>query len=102
MDWNDTKALESYANQIMLARIYQKGNGITKDEVKNDGNIQCIRYGEIYSKYDSSISECFSKTNKELIPSPKYISKGDILFAGTGELVEEIGKNVVIWEMMIV
>lgn len=72
-----------------------KGNGITKDEVKNDGNIQCIRYGEIYSKYDSSISECFSKTNKELIPSPKYISKGDILFAGTGELVEEIGKNVV-------
>lgn len=56
-----------------------KGNGITKDEVKNDGNIQCIRYGEIYSKYDSSISECFSKTNKELIPSPKYISKGDQL-----------------------
>lgn len=72
-----------------------KGNGITKDEIKNDGNIQCIRYGEIYSKYDGSILKCFSKTKKELISSPKYISKGDILFAGTGELVEEIGKNVV-------
>lgn len=28
-----------------------KGNGITKDEVFPNGNVECVRYGEIYSKY---------------------------------------------------
>ena len=72
-----------------------KGNGITKDEVFEDGEIQCVRYGEIYSKYDGSFEKTHSKTKESIISSPQYISSGDILFAGTGELVEEIGKNVV-------
>ena len=72
-----------------------KGNGITKDEVLPKGDIQCIRYGEIYSKYDGKCTETFSSTNLNLINSPVYVQKGDILFAGTGELIEEIGKNIV-------
>jgi type I restriction enzyme S subunit len=72
-----------------------KGNGITKEDVKENGNIACIRYGEIYSKYENEVINCFSYTNLEIINSPKLITKGDILFAGTGELVEEIGKNIV-------
>lgn len=72
-----------------------KGNGITKEDVKKDGNIQCVRYGEIYSKYDRSFENCISATDIEKISSPRYITKGDILFAATGELVEEIGKNIV-------
>lgn len=72
-----------------------KGNGITKENVKEDGDIQCVRYGEIYSKYEGSFYKCYSLTNLECISSPKKIYKGDILFAGTGELIEEIGKNVV-------
>lgn len=78
-----------------IADLLSKGNGITKEDVLEEGNIQCIRYGEIYSKYDSSFINCLSMTNVERISSPKYITKGDILFAGTGELVEEIGKNIV-------
>lgn len=72
-----------------------KGNGITKDEVFDDGDVKCVRYGEIYSKYENSFSDCISKTKLEMITSPQFFSKGDILFAGTGELVEEIGKNIV-------
>ncbi len=72
-----------------------KGNGITKEQVLLEGDIQCVRYGEIYSKYEDSFIDTFSKTNLKLISSPKYIKYGDILFAGTGELVEEIGKNIV-------
>ena len=72
-----------------------KGNGITKEDVFLDGNVKCVRYGEIYSKYDISFSDCYSLTKKEFITSPQYFSYGDILFAGTGELVEEIGKNIV-------
>ena len=77
------------------ADSFDKGNGITKEDVLSDGDIQCIRYGEIYSKYDKQCSKTVSATNVNMIDSPKYISKGDILFAGTGELIEEIGKNIV-------
>ena len=87
-DW-DVKRLKYIVNTLY------KGNGITKDEVFLEGNIECVRYGEIYSKYSNSFSECISLTKEEIISSPQYFSYGDILFAGTGELVEEIGKNIV-------
>lgn len=72
-----------------------KGAGISKDEIFADGDIQCIRYGEIYSKYEISFADTFSKTKEEKIPSKVYLNYGDIVFSATGELVEEIGKNVV-------
>lgn len=72
-----------------------KGNGITKDDIKDDGDICCIRYGEIYSKYNGAVTAPTTSTNISLVTSPKHIKKGDLLFAGTGELIEEIGKNIV-------
>ena len=72
----------------------KKGNGITKEEVFADGDLPCIRYGEIYSKYGFSVDRCASRTRRSLMPDPVFVSSGDILFACTGELVEEIGKNV--------
>lgn len=72
-----------------------KGNGITKEEVFSDGDSPCVRYGEIYSKYNQSFKTCISATNIGIQKSPQYFHYGDILCAGTGELVEEIGKSVV-------
>lgn len=71
-----------------------KGNGITKEEVVENGDTPCIRYGEIYTKYNYFFDNCITRTDKDLIGSKKYISYGDLLFAGTGELIEEIGKNI--------
>ena len=78
-----------------IAKDICKGNGITKEDIVLDGNVHCVRYGEIYSKYDYKFYECLTKTNKENVRSKQYFSYGDLLFAGTGELVEEIGKNIV-------
>ena len=75
-------------------KIY-KGNGITKDEVFVDGDTPCVRYGEIYSKYTQAFKTCFSATNINNQKSPQLFHYGDILCAGTGELVEEIGKSIV-------
>ncbi len=72
-----------------------KGNGITKEEVFTDGDTPCVRYGEIYSKYDNSFVTCISKTKKDVLSTLRYFGNGDILCAGTGELVEEIGKSIV-------
>lgn len=72
-----------------------KGSGITKQDISADGDVQCVRYGEIYSKYDISFRKSYSKTIEKKIPSKVYLNYGDIVFSGTGELIEEIGKNIV-------
>ena len=78
-----------------IASSLEKGSGITKENVLENGDIQCVRYGEIYSKYDGGFSTTCSRTNLSAVSSPQHINYGDILLAGTGELVEEIGKNIV-------
>ena len=78
-----------------IACSLSKGNGITKEDIVLDGDIQCVRYGDIYTQYDNAFSQTVTRTNTERISSPKYIKKSDILFAGTGELIDEIGKNIV-------
>lgn len=77
-----------------IAEEFIKGSGITKEDVVIDGDIPCVRYGEIYTKYDNCFNECVTRTNLSNVPSPTFIEKGDLLFTCTGELVEEIGKNV--------
>ena len=72
-----------------------KGSGITKEEVFEDGDTPCVRYGEIYSKYNNSFESCKSYTKKDILTTCRYFNTGDVLFAGTGELVEEIGKSIV-------
>ena len=72
-----------------------KGQGIKKDDVDPNGSIPCIRYGEIYSKYSNTFNQCFSFiTSNQLSPKQPILQQGDIVFAITGELIEEIGKNI--------
>jgi len=76
-----------------LATDIYRGAGIKRDEVTTDG-IPCVRYGEIYTMYDISFHECVSHTSEDVVDNPKYFEHGDILFAITGESVEEIGKSI--------
>ena len=78
-----------------IAKSISKGSGITRDDVDKDGDISCVRYGEIYTSYEQSFDECCSKTNLENVSSPQYFEYGDMLFTATGELISEIGKNIV-------
>jgi type I restriction enzyme, S subunit len=72
---------------------FTKGAGITKAELVDDG-IPCIRYGEIYTTHDYIIKKFHSFISPELAETSKQIYAGDILFAGSGETAEEIGKCV--------
>ncbi|AID45105.1 Type I restriction-modification system, specificity subunit S [Candidatus Arthromitus sp. SFB-mouse-NL] len=69
-----------------------RGNGIKRDDLTNDGT-PCVRYGEIYTEYGIHFEKCKSFTNENQVKNKKYIEYGDILFAITGESVEEIGKS---------
>ncbi|WP_261517989.1 restriction endonuclease subunit S [Campylobacter lanienae] len=70
-----------------------RGVGIKRDEITEAG-IPCVRYGEIYTTYNVLFDTCVSHTDEEKQKSKKYFEYGDILFAITGESVEEIGKSI--------
>ena len=42
---------------------FSKGKVITKADIIENGNIECFRYGELYTKYGDSITEIYSRTN---------------------------------------
>ena len=77
-----------------IALDIYRGAGIKRDEVTS-GGIPCVRYGEIYTSYDISFTECKSHTSVDVVSSPKYFEYGDIIFTITGESVEDIAKSIV-------
>ena len=73
---------------------FSKGNGGTKEDEVPAG-VPCVRYGDIYTshKYFIRASRAYIETEKTSEYTP--LRYGDILFAGSGETVEEIGKSAV-------
>ncbi|MCG6534873.1 MAG: restriction endonuclease subunit S [Syntrophales bacterium LBB04] len=70
-----------------------KGKGIRKDEIVLDG-LPCIRYGEIYTYHQDYIRTFNSFILPKIAKQSQRLQKGDLLFAGSGETAEEIGKCV--------
>ena len=68
-----------------------RGAGITRDQVTVDGT-PCVRYGEIYTTYGVWFDKCVSHTDEAKLTSKKYFEYGDVLFAITGESVDDIAK----------
>jgi len=76
--------------------VFSKGKGIAKKDIlnnENDGH-PCVRYAEIYTLYNYTTVELKSKINKESAENSNPINYGDILFAGSGETLEDIGKSI--------
>ena len=81
---------------VQLGRIgkFSKGGGGTKeDEV--DMGLPCIRYGDIYMNHKYHIEHSRSYISHERSSVYTPMQYGDILFAGSGETIEEIGKSAV-------
>lgn len=72
---------------------FSKGKGIKKSEVTVEG-LPCIRYAEIYTKYDNYTTKLSSRIDVLTTVFTNKIYKGDLLFAGSGETLEDIGKCV--------
>lgn len=72
---------------------FSKGRGIKKDDVVDDG-LPCIRYGEIYTHHNDYLRDFYSYIPKDIASDSQIIKFGDILFAGSGETSEDIGKCV--------
>jgi type I restriction enzyme S subunit len=72
---------------------FLKGSGVRKDDAQS-GNLPCVRYGEIYTHHNDYIKSFNSWISPEVAATATRLRQGDLLFAGSGETKEEIGKCV--------
>ena len=70
---------------------FSKGRGVKREDVSNAG-LPCVLYGELYTRYINYILELTSRVPQDVAESALPITKGDLLFAGSGETTEEIGR----------
>ncbi len=75
--------------------VISKGSGISRAE-SNTGCIPAVRYGEIYTHHDKVVLNYVSRISDAVAQRARPLKKGDVLFAASGETVEEIGKAVAI------
>lgn len=70
-----------------------KGKGISRSEC-GSGYIPCVRYGEIYTDHNDYIKYFRSFISKDVAKTSRRLHYGELLFTGSGETKEEIGKCV--------
>lgn len=80
--------------QIGRIGILSKCNGGTKADEVSEG-VPCIRYGDLYTYYTCFIQQSRSYISTERASDYTSIEFGDILFAASGETIDEIGKSAV-------
>ena len=70
---------------------FLKGSGVTKDQTRS-GTLACVRYGELYTQHNDVVRDFHSWISPGVAATAVLLKPGDILFAGSGETKEEIGK----------
>ena len=81
---------------VQLGRIgrFQKCSGGTKADEVLEG-IPCVRYGDLYTSHRTFVEHTRSFITEDKVGEYTPLKYGDILFAGSGETIEEIGISAV-------
>ena len=77
-----------------FGRLFKGGGGTKEDE--RESGVPCVRYGDLYTQHQFFITATRACVTPELantVYTP--IRYGDVLFAGSGETIDEIGKSAV-------
>jgi len=78
---NDGEWVENTLDNLAT---FSKGKGISKSDITVNGNLPCIRYGELYTNYQETITEIYSYTN--LAPEDLILSQAnDVIIPASGE-----------------
>ncbi len=86
-DWETSKRLGNIG-------IWGKGKGLPGNKITSEG-VPCVGYGDIYMKYNNfHFEQAQTFVDQQTANESQPIKKGTLLFTGTGETAEEIGKCV--------
>jgi type I restriction enzyme S subunit len=82
-DWEEAKLGD--------VAIFLKGKGISKNDISEDGNLECIRYGQLYTEYGEVIDQVKSKT--DIDPKNLILSQAnDVIIPSSGETQIDIAR----------
>ena len=76
-----------------IGRLF-KGRGASKEDETPTG-IPCVRYGDLYTRHNYFIHDSRACIAEERASNYTPIEYGDVLFAASGETIDEIGKSAV-------
>ena len=77
-----------------LGRLFKGGGGTKEDE--RESGVPCVRYGDLYTQHKFFITVSRACVAPELAATAYTpLRYGDVLFAGSGETIDDIGKSAV-------
>lgn len=94
VDWLDKIPVHWKLRRVATFGRFSKGSGLPKSDLVENG-VPAILYGDIYTKYNLKAVNIINHVTKKSSLNAKEITKGDILFTGSGETKEDIGKCIV-------
>ena len=71
----------------------KKGGTILREKLRSKG-VPVVLYGDIYTKYSEIVTRLISRVDASAVVDGVKLNSGDIVFAGSGETAEEIGKCI--------
>ncbi|RYQ12657.1 hypothetical protein PG2093B_0023 [Bifidobacterium pseudolongum subsp. globosum] len=83
----------SWARLNSLATL-TRGSGIKRSEVREEG-LPCVRYGELYTTYDTAITSAHSFVMQDVFDAAKKMGPDDLVITLTGENDIDIGRAVI-------
>ena len=95
MEWLGTVPAHWEVRHLGRIGRFSKGGGGTKEDATEHG-VPCVRYGDLYTHHRFFITAsrtCVSPELAATVYTP--IQYGDVLFAGSGETIDEIGRSAV-------
>lgn len=74
--------------------VFENGTGMPKKLFDENGTVEAIHYGHIYTKYDLIVENSIVKVRNNDTKKLKKVNYGDLVIAKTSENIEDVMKTV--------
>lgn len=93
--YRDSLVMAADAPRVTMGELgtFIRGRRFTKNDVVESG-IPSIHYGEIYTHYGVAASHAVREVRADMAAQLRFAQPRDVIFAGVGETVEDVGKAV--------
>lgn len=94
IDWIGEVPEHWGVRRLAALGFFSKGGGFSKADLVEEDGVPAILYGDIYTKYNYKILSPIRLISCEASSRAVKLEYNDLLFTGSGELKEDIGKCV--------
>ena len=93
--WLMSRVMGNFSDKKSVSQFgtLKKGGAILREKLRPEG-VPVVLYGDIYTKYGEIVTRLASRVDATAVVDGVKLNSGDIVFAGSGETAEEIGKCI--------